>query len=171
MNSNLTYRGSVEVIVGTKHYRLHNTGTDYLLQMLVKILCGEVASTKNLDLPRYFMLYAESPKSLINNYNVGANSTKQLLKDFIRAEAQSDFTRGKFDGIFTATITGKNLVSRASSGIGGLALALVGGSDDSMNILAAVDFDPDVFEILKMGGQAVMKWTMSVANDTDIEEV
>lgn len=162
----LSYSGTLILETKTRTALKKNHGTINLFRLLTTVLCKEQFSA--LSLPTYFMLYNVDPSTIVSDPIPANHRTKQLLNNYISiiSQTEEDLTLSPcFASTFTATISASMLIGQSNID-NGVTLALVSG--DKQSILAAVEFDHDVFNIVSAGGQTFVKWIMSIANADDL---
>ena len=154
----LTYSGSLIVTYKNKKFITHNNGTKNLFHLLTKVLCNEEYSRK--DLPNYFYLLSSSVNDVLNKPNT--NDHTNILRFGIEISKQSKIdNEGKYTVEFLGSLTSGNLLNTVTE-YKNLTLALVSANQQS--ILAAVEFSIESFNIVKSGGQAQLKWVMTIEN-------
>ena len=153
----LTYSGSLIVTYKNKKFITHNNGTKNLFHLLTKVLCNEEYSRK--DLPNYFYLLSSSVNDVLKNPDT--NEHTNILRFGIEISKQSKILEGKYTIEFLGSLTSGNLLNTVTD-YTNLTLALV--SANKQSILAAVEFSIESFNIVKSGGQAQLKWVMTIEN-------
>ena len=153
----LTYSGSVIVTYKNKKFITHNNGTKNLFHLLTKVLCNEEYSRK--DLPNYFYLLSSSVDAVLATPITSEHTN--ILRFGIEISKQSKIIEGKYTIEFLGSLTSGNLLNTVTT-YEHLTLALVSANQQS--ILAAVEFSIDSFNVVKSGGQAQLKWVMTIEN-------
>lgn len=153
----LTYSGSLIVTYKNKKFITHNNGTKNLFHLLTKVLCNEEYSRK--DLPNYFYLLSSSVEAVLAEPITTEHTN--ILRFGIEISKQSKIIEGKYTIEFLGSLTSGNLLNTVTT-YEHLTLALVSANQQS--ILAAVEFSIDSFNVVKSGGQAQLKWVMTIEN-------
>ena len=157
--TNLSYSGTLILEVKDKKSIKRNSGTSNLFRLFSVIMSREDFTYKNL--PTYFMLYNCSYAELVANPSVESNTSYQLLNNFLDMNSYSTKDELNFNAVFTSTLSTAMLLNTTEA-YPYYSLAIISG--DKTSILAAVDFESDVYDVVKTGGQSLIKWIMTVTN-------
>ena len=164
MNTSLIYSGQLEIETKTKKAVAKNHGTSNLFRLFSVMLCKE--DFKLRSLPTYFMLYESDYATILDNpeTNAAAHQNKKLFRVYLDIQSNySSFENNAHHANFISTVDSSILVSTQQlTSSTNLSLALVDA--DKKHILAVVEFDRDVYNIIRNGGQAVIRWSLTVSN-------
>lgn len=164
-NSVLTYQGRLEISTKTRTSVKHNHGTNHLFRLFTSILCKETFHTHNL--PTYFMLYNTDTQALLSRPDVSTHTSSMLLRQYVDITSQSSSKDSIYQATFSSMIDSAMLAGKLPNyATAPLTLALVSG--DKKSILAVVPFDNEQYGIVSSGGQAYIRWIMSLSNADDL---
>lgn len=170
--TNLKYKGTLITSVKTKRYVSYNSGTLNLFKLFARLLCKE--HFDGSDLPLYFMLYAATPDQLIADPNFAKHEKIQVLRELLNissyvTESRSSITSKttNYQSNFVSELDSTYVYNTARM-YNDLSLALIDGRKS--NILAVVEFSTDVYEVIRRGGQAGLRWILEISNDSSAEE-
>lgn len=145
-----------------------NTGTINLFKLLSRVLCKEEIDTRSL--PTYVMLYNQPYTDVTEKPYTSSFTTSQLLRNFM--DIRSNYSSSEdncYKSNFVTTIYCSDLTNTSQT-YNNLTLALI--SSDKKSILAAVTFSPEVYNTVRSGGQANIKWVLTISNsDTAISSL
>ena len=164
-SSNLVYSGTLYIESEKKKSVKHNTGSIYLFKLIASVLCRENYSSAKL--PTYVMLYNNTVDNIINDPVVQHHRSYELLNrtvdivgyssTSINSDIESNFITTIYQSMLTQTLNTPSKVT----------LALI--SADKNEILAAVEFDTDIYTIIRSGSQAQLKWVLTISNSCGCE--
>lgn len=166
-NTSLRYSG--KVTVETTHHKdvRKNSGTKHLFRLFSSILARE--KFNSLNLPAYLMLYdlsgMDHESAVAFRDEAYDDIAYRAFKYFIDLNSYTASDADDFATEFTALITAPMVIELEESQIHNLVLAIVAG--DQQSLLAIVDFDHTVFTTIQSGGQAVVRWQMSLTNSNE----
>lgn len=163
-NNSFSYTGIVEYEINGKTYTSKNSGTTKLFNLFAVILCREGFSVGSL--PQYFMLYREACDDLISDPVVGNHIKSELLIDYLDTSSYTSNTEIETSSNFVSTLY-TTMLQNISSAHSVVSLALI--SSNKEEILAVVEFSSDVYDIVRKGGQSLIKWTMTVSNSDSLD--
>lgn len=163
-NTLLRYSGKVTVETVHRKYIRKNSGTKHLFRLFSSILARE--NFNALSLPAYLMLYDLGDRD-VDTFKMEAqdNSAFRVLKYFIDLNSSAVTDTDAFETEFTALLTSSMVLELDETQSHTFVLAIVAGNQKSL--LAIVDFSSDVYTIIQSGGQAIVRWKMSLANENE----
>lgn len=170
-NTSLTYVGNVKIETTHRKYLHKNSGTCHLFSLFSNVLAKKPVD--KLSLPTYLMLYDLSSKSVeeIEDFKTRAMHEDSLkaLKYFVDLNSYTVTESNNFETEFTALLTASMIMDlKEKQQLYSLHLAIVAGDQNSL--LAIVNFDHEIFKTLQSGGQAVVRWRMSLTNAEDEQQ-
>lgn len=172
--TNLIYQGTLEIEVNRKKYTQHNSGTSNLFKLFSEIMCREIPDGFLNSLPGAMLLYCSDKMTLVRNPDVTdpENQKMMLLRKPLSLTAYSSVSeidgQRAYQANFRSELHFAQLLN-TNEQYEDLTLALV--SNDLKSILAVVDFNKEVFNIVRNGGEAIMKWIITVSNLDDSQEI
>lgn len=166
-NTSLKYIGKVTIETTHRKNIRKNSGTKHLFRLFSSILARE--NFNSLNLPAYLMLYdlsgMDTESAVAFRNEAYDDIAYRAFKYFIDLNACTVSDTDEFETEFTALITAPMVLDLDETQIHSLALAIVAG--DQQSLLAIVDFDHDIFTTIQSGGQAVVRWRMSLTNSAE----
>lgn len=158
-NTEIVYSGKVLMKYENKQIEKRNSGSCNLFRLISCFLSKSSYSMNSL--PAYFNLYTDSKDTLLSNSTTSSRTS--VLRNFIdvSSEAKTDTKYTKFTTEYIGTLTSGNLVDTNVS-YSHLTLCLI--SADKNEILAAVDFPVESYNVVRNGGQVQLKWIMEFKN-------
>ncbi len=161
MNStNIVYHGEVEINLQQKRYNKRNHGTINLFHLFARILTQETFNSYNL--PGYLMVYNDTPTNIDALPTTAEHKDKQILNKYLSISSYSDHDdNDRYFAVFTSMLTVAHLIAN-NQGYDHLTLALISG--DQVNILATIELDISIYDLISSGNQATIKWTMNFNN-------
>lgn len=160
-NTTLVYSGRVEVKTKTRTEVSHNHGSKHLFRLLTVLLAKEKFQTTSF--PAKIMLFNATPEELLTTPQADSHQSRWLLKRPVDIVSSAEIVNNgqEYQSKFTAMIDSAVMVEAAS--VSNLALGLLDGSQSKL-ILAATEFDPSQYNIVRGGGQAYLTWIMTIGN-------
>lgn len=164
-NSVITYQGKLEISTKTRTSVRHNHGTNHLFRLFTSILCKDTFHTHNL--PTYFMLYSVDTQALLSQPDVERHKSDMLLRQYVDITSQSGSQDSIYQATFSSMLDSSMIIAKLPNyATASITLALISG--DKKSILAVVPFDNEQYGIISNGGQAYVRWIMSLSNADDI---
>lgn len=162
--TNLIYTGKLITTTKTKRQLTYNSGTINLFKLFSRILCIEEFNGD--DLPCYLMLYSDVPSMILGKPTVMDQRGREILREYVPINSYVSETNNNFQSNFVSSVD-STYVRDKSKVYRDLTLALV--DQKKQNILAVVEFDVDVYNTVRNGGQAGLHWILEVSNDKSEE--
>lgn len=160
MITSLPYTGKITIETKSKKVVSRNHGTANLFRLFSVLLCKGRDGAFATKLPAYFMLYNKSLQAVVNTPYTAAHKEQQVLKQYVVVDSYTSIEEDLYMSNFGATLTSAHLYNFDQYTT--LSLALVSG--DKQDILAVVEFSERVYDTIRNGGQAIVKWQMMLSN-------